>query len=88
MRELRILFFHAFDKGCETVANAFAACCLLNAIECIVIVSCAQCFHRDKLLNHLHIEWRNIITHAVVRYGLVIPVDIRQSFTEILTRPA
>lgn len=25
MRELRILFFHAFDKSCETAANAFAA---------------------------------------------------------------
>lgn len=61
---------------------------LLNTIECIVIVSCVHCFHRDKLLNLLHIEWRNIITHADVRYGLAIPVDIRQSFTEILKRPA
>lgn len=61
---------------------------LLNAIECIVIVSCAQCFHRGKQLNHLHTGWLNIITHADVRYGLAIPVDIRQNFTEILRRPA
>lgn len=88
MREFRILFFHAFDKGCETAVNNFAACCLLIVIAWIVITSCAQCFHRGKQLNHLHTGWRNIITHAVVRYGLAIPVDIRQSFTEILTRPA
>ena len=79
MRAFWILFFHALDKGCETAANAFAACCLLNAIECIVIASCVHCFHRGKMLNHLHIEWRNIITHADVRYGLAIAVNIRQS---------